>query len=302
VDAKHAAGKLLSHRLRGFDSVEHSPSALRAACGSGVRYLEVDTRATRDGHIFIYHDRSTGADVNGRCRFDHATARDVSALRFVNGEPLLGLEDALAVFAERAGDDQRLCLDIKDYGFEREHLDAVREAGLEDRVVFVSWIPQTLRRLSAMGARCPLILSHWNVRHRGALGRAATRVAGRRIVAFGPYVLMGPRSIERPLGSLARGYQHCLVCRDVPAPLADLLAARGGGVCVPLWSLCTSLESYCARAGLEIWVFSAGDAAQFMRYATNAAVSVVFCDDARTVGRQLASGARERASGGGRSS
>lgn len=240
--------KLLSHRLRGFSDVEHSPSALRSATSAPVPYLEVDTRVTGDGAIYIYHDSSAGADVAGNCRFAEASSADVGRLRFVNGEPLLSLDAALGFFAEHAAANRHLCLDIKDYGFEREHLDAVRRAGLEDQAVFVSWIPQALIRLHELGSQSPLVLSHWNLMGLGRPGRVVSRLIERRMFRAGPYVIIGKRMAAAPLGALAHGYQHCLLCRELPDPLLEILPAGRGGICVHLAAVCERLSDYCEQA------------------------------------------------------
>jgi hypothetical protein len=52
----------------------------------------------------------------------------------------------------------------------------VREHGVENNTTFVSWIPQSLLKLSELGARTPLILSHWNMHRFGPAGQLLSSI------------------------------------------------------------------------------------------------------------------------------
>lgn len=268
--------KLLSHRIRGFGAPEHTAAALRTAVRSAVPYLEVDTRASRDGEIFLHHDAVTRTP---RLRFAVNGAHALAAARHPNGEPLLRLEDALRIFSGRTHQAQRLCLDIKDHGFEQEHLRLVQRAGLESHTHFISWIPQTLVQLSRLGAQSPLLLSHANLLQYPLLA-AVTRPWRRSVRRFGRFVLMGRDRHEDELDGLRHGYQHSLVCERLPESLLHMLAGSGGGICVHYALAGRRLGDFCSEHGLQLWVFTARGPAHFTRLAARRDIAVVFTDDA----------------------
>ena len=272
--------KLLSHRLRGFAAQDHTPSALDRACASAVPYLEVDTRVSKDGHIYLYHDAKTGRDVNRTCVFARSPAALLDQLRFINGEPLLSLQAALQRFQNRTFSDQRLCLDVKDYGFEEKHLQLVREAGLDDHVYFISWIPQTLLRLHELGVETPLFLSHWNLTAWGGRGRLLTALLRDKMFALGSHVIQGVNRAATDLSAWRHGYNHTLVCQDVPAPLRSTLSASGGGLCVHRSLYDEALATYGLQHGLKLWLYAVNTPHQYAHDAALPAVDVVFCDDA----------------------
>ncbi len=277
------ASKLLSHRLRGFGAIEHTREALKSACAADVAYLEVDTRASCDGKIYVSHDDSTRRYSQRALRYSTTDASVLDEVRTRTGAPLLTLDHTLLTFRERARAHQRIVLDIKDFGYEEQHLALVRKHVIEERTVFVSWIPQCLSRLHELGARTPLILSHWNLARLGAAGRTLSRVLERRLDRAGPLVLIGAGRIGDPLGRLAQGFQHGLVCSPLPAALATTLARSGGGICVHTSMLGERLTQACTEASLKLWVFTASRPAHFRELARNPHVAVVFSDDAPAV-------------------
>ena len=257
--------KLLSHRLRGFDDIENTAKALYQACNSTVPYLEIDTRVSKDGEIYVFHDPFFQVNRTTRSRICDTPLREIDSWIYPAGERLLRLDKALEIFSNRRFKDQKLCLDLKDFGLECRHLEKVREADLEQSVYFVSWMPQSLVQLWEMGAKAPLILSHWNLYRYGLFGRFAAIT----------------------LGKLRLGYKDVLICRELPKSLVRILKQSGGGICIHTSVVCEDLVSYCRKNGLKIWVFGARNFSQYVRYAKNPFINVVFCDDAATTKEAL---------------
>ena len=274
--------KLLSHRLRGFGSWEHTRSALEAACGSEARFLEVDVRASRDGEMFLWHDAHTGklADIN--LTFATTAANDLVQVRYPNGDAILSLGDALEIFSARAGGGQVFCIDIKDYGFEEKYLEMVRAAELESRVCFISWIPQTLLRLHELGTIAPLVLSCCNLLQLGLIGRILDALVANLRLRVGWIVFLGRNKAASGLGSLSHGFQHGFFCRRLPEPLLTVLQSSRGGICVQRRLAGARLIGYCRETRLQLWVFSARTIEEYLDDA-RPGIDVVFCDDAPAV-------------------
>ncbi len=281
--------KLLSHRLRGFSDIEHSVSALKNACASDVPYLEIDTRVSADGSMYVFHDPVfKGGDV--ALPFATTSSDVFNQATYPNGEYLLSLKKALEIFLQRRVRSQKLCIDIKDFGFEDGHLELVRNFDLESHVCFVSWIPQSLSKLHTLGTICPLVLSHWNIHRFATLGKFLTKVMNRHILSFKNYVLMGRSQALTNLGSFVQGYQHTLIAQELPSELEGLLASSRGGICVHHMLLSRSLLKYCRRKNLQLWIFKVDTTLDYLKYARIPDIDVVFCDNAPTVMADLRQG------------
>jgi glycerophosphoryl diester phosphodiesterase len=114
---------------RGGMPVDGEPAAerYRRAVALGVDYVEFDVRKTKDQVSIICHDDCT---AGGRLIRDFAYEElkeelDTEALTF---------EDLLDVTAGRVG----LHLDLKEPGYEKEIVEAVKERGSESRLVITS--------------------------------------------------------------------------------------------------------------------------------------------------------------------
>jgi len=274
--------KLISHRLRGFGREENCRSALRQACASTVPCLEIDTRVAADGRIFVYHNPRGRRGVAGRPHIARVDGARVGAARYLSGETLLELDEALRIFRERRHPEQRLCLDMKDCGFESEHLQLVDRYGLEARTSWMSWVPSSLECLYRMGITGPLIFAHWNLTRLATMGHWLHAALSQIDVRMLHLVLRG---VDRApaVPDHAHGFQHSLVCTRLPADLERLLARSGGGMCVHSSLVSDRLASYCRDAGLQLWVYRVPTAAGYARYAANEGVSRICCDDAPAV-------------------
>ena len=269
---------MLSHRLRGFGRFENSGAALRAACASDVPWLELDTRVSIDGEVFVHHDAKAFSTTPGFI---------LRAIQYPDGDPLLSLQGALEIFGHLSRPAQTLCIDIKDGGFEQVHLKLVQDAGLEDRVVFISWIPQTILRLHDLGTTAPLILSYVSVLDLGVVGTSVDRWIARRRYRLGHFAAIGSNAATEPLGNLAHGFQHALICQHLPPAILNALRASRGGVCVHRSLIGPRLSKYCREMELQLWTFSVRTPSEYIRYASRPDIDVVFCDDAPGVSRAI---------------
>jgi hypothetical protein len=271
--------KLVSHRLRGFGPHENCRSALVAACASSAPHLEIDTRVSSDGVPFVYHFPRGRAPLSGRSRLAHADGATLRRVRYPSGEPLMELDECLAIFRGRAHSEQRLCIDMKDFGFEKRQFELVERHGLVAATSWMSWVPLSLVRLRDLGASGPLILAHCNIAGLGGFGGLLEGAFARSTLRVSSLVLRGvANALDAP--PFAHGFQHSLLCARLPRGLERFLASCGGGICVH-WSLVNDrLMRYCRDAGFRLWVVRARSVASFARYASLADVDVVICDDA----------------------
>lgn len=272
--------KLLSHRLRRFSDFENSLTGFKNAIKSDVQYIEIDTRVSKDGKIYVYHDSKLGKEIAKKLYFFSVESKVLNALTYENGEPLLTLEYALDLFKNRPDKNQILCIDIKDFGYEEKHLSVVNKRGLIHNIVFVSWIPQTLIKLYELGATCPLIFSHINLIKLKFLGNIISNIIKNTKIKISRSILSGKNKISDPLGNYKMGYQHNFLITDIPDFLTKILKEKNGGICIHKSMFGKGIIEMCRKNGLGLWVFSVNDIKEFLYYSKNPDVDVVFCDNA----------------------
>jgi glycerophosphoryl diester phosphodiesterase len=277
--------KLVSHRLRGFGRYENCRTALERALATPVPCLEIDTRVAADGRIFVYHNPRPRSEHGDRPRFARHDSSVLRRVRYPCGEELLELDEAFGLFARRRYPGQRLCIDMKDCGFEGAHIALAARHGVESSITWMAWVPESLARLRALGTTAPLLLAHCNLMRLAALGEWFDLACNRIHLKMLNVVLRGAGH-ARQFPGFAHGFQHGLVCARLPAGVEDLLAASGGGICVHYTLVSDTLRRYCRAAGLQLWVWRAGTPASFARFALDAAIDMIFCDDAPGVLRE----------------
>ena len=277
--------KLLSHRLRGLSEFEHSADSFKQIGSLKIKYFELDTRVSKDGEIYVCHNNAFMASGKTH-KIAHRTSEQISTLNHQQANPLLLLKEALQLFSAHSSQDQLLCIDIKDYGYEKEHLDLVREYRLERRVIFITWIPQTIIRLKELNTRSALIFSFWNVSKLKLLGRLISHSVSRLISPLGQYIVIGEKRITDSLQGLSVGYQHALFSTELPELLLNLLVESGGGICIHKSMYCRETGEYCKANNIQLWLYNENNRNKYRRLADNEHVDVIFSDVASDLSRQ----------------
>jgi len=271
--------KFLSHRLRGFSEYENSSSALHNACKSNIPYLEVDTRTNKEGEIYIYHNSSTTKEVDSNVCFSQEYSEKTKGLKYRNGENILSLKKALKIFRNRVHKDQKLCIDIKDYGFEENHFSLVKEYDLEESVIFISWIPQVLISLYEMGTKSPLVLSHFNLIKYGIAGNIFVKVFKNLKLKLNKYVYLGEKKDSDSLENMSHGFQHAILYYKIPQYMKELLIKTKGGICVPKQLVNDTLMNYCNHNDIQLWIFSVNNFKDFSKYSQQNFIDVIFSNN-----------------------
>jgi len=134
---------LIAHRFRGFTQYENSLAGLKAALNFGVKQIEFDIRVTKCGTPLIYHDEYV-LDKNGQIHhLKDIHASQLESLGGVFGH-MPSAEDLFAAIAVHRHTDVKILIDMKDAGFEDMLYALIRANRLEDRALWVSWLPETL--------------------------------------------------------------------------------------------------------------------------------------------------------------
>lgn len=160
--AKFRSGRILlgGHRGNADECPENTLASFRSAIELGVDLIECDVHLTEDGGLAVIHDHllDRTTDGSGLVRdytmaelkqFDAGSWKDP---RF-KGERIPSLDEVLAVARGRAG----VAIEIKNLplpyaGIEAAVVRAVKEAGMRDDVVVISFDHRAVQRIAEADA------------------------------------------------------------------------------------------------------------------------------------------------------
>jgi glycerophosphoryl diester phosphodiesterase len=278
--------RLAAHRVNVPGLRENSLKGLVTLCRLDIAFLEIDTRATGDGHLVVFHDAFLRSDTGRKVWLARTPLAEVQEST-QQEEPIATLEAALTAFGEHSRPSSQLCIDVKDFGYEQQHLAAIRKHDVEQRTILISWIPQSLQRFADLGFAGPLVLTYWNLLAFGGAGRLAERALGALRLPLGNALYLGRDQAGAPLPAHFAHHEHKLIAGTLPRHLEQLLQRSAGGICVRHELYGAGLRQYAQQAGLAFWLYTAKTAEQFIQMASLPQVNVVLCDDAQGVLRKL---------------
>jgi glycerophosphoryl diester phosphodiesterase len=129
---------------RGFTSFRwpmNSMGAFHEAAKLGLRYIETDVRATRDGVAVIQHDRGLAPDSGVPGAVDQLYWRDVRKAHLGAGESIPTLEELLTALP-----DMRINIDIKAASAIEPTVSVIERCNAHNRVLVTSLLDRRRRR------------------------------------------------------------------------------------------------------------------------------------------------------------
>ncbi len=129
-----------AHRGGAAHAPENSWTAFEHAVKLGYAYLETDARATSDGKLMAFHDRTLDRVTDASGPIGARPYREVAALRVAGSEPIPLIEDLLGAWP-----DVRFNLDLKDEPGIALLAGVLRHTGAWDRVCVTSFSGSRLR-------------------------------------------------------------------------------------------------------------------------------------------------------------
>jgi glycerophosphoryl diester phosphodiesterase len=129
-----------AHRGGSGHGPENSWRAFEHAVGLGYAYLETDVRATADGVLVTFHDKTLDRLTGRPGSISRLAHRDVAAARIDGTEPIPVLEDLLGAWP-----DVRFNIDVKEAPAVRPLADVLRRTAAWDRVCISSFSASRLR-------------------------------------------------------------------------------------------------------------------------------------------------------------
>jgi len=176
----------IGHRGAAGHAPENTLAAIQKGIALGVDFVEIDVRRTEDGVLVVLHDETVNRTTNGKGRVDRLCLRDIEKLNAGSGEHLPTLEEVLKVAAGETG----LMLELKITGAAQQTVEAVREAGFREPVIYASFLHDELKHVRTVDPEASLLVLF------GRLPQAPVA----RAIKYGPtYVGLRHDKATRPL-------------------------------------------------------------------------------------------------------
>jgi glycerophosphoryl diester phosphodiesterase len=151
---------VIAHRAGRGIMPENTLAAIRNAIKLGVDYVELDIRATKDGHLVIMHDSTVDRTTNGKGAvkdLDFATIETLDAGSKFNAkyadEKVPTFDEVLALCHNRV----HIYVDHKEAPTEQVYA-AIKKHGMEKQVVVYNG-PQGLKEWKAIAPHIPVMPS-----------------------------------------------------------------------------------------------------------------------------------------------
>jgi glycerophosphoryl diester phosphodiesterase len=136
----HPRPLAFAHRGGAAHAPENSWTAFEHAVKLGYAYLETDVRASADGKLMAFHDRSLERLTGAAGPINAAPYRELAALRMAGSEPIPLIEDLLGAWP-----GTRFNIDLKDDAGIPLLPEVLRRTGAWDRVCVTSFSRARLR-------------------------------------------------------------------------------------------------------------------------------------------------------------
>jgi glycerophosphoryl diester phosphodiesterase len=128
----------IGHRgARGYE-IENTLESFKKAIELGANAIEMDVRRSRDSRLVIIHDDNLKKVFGKDIQVNEATLNELK--QWTNNK-IPTLEEALEWIGKKV---EKILVELKEVGYEKRVLEAIRKEGLSDRVIIVSFHEKAL--------------------------------------------------------------------------------------------------------------------------------------------------------------
>ncbi|UCC58905.1 MAG: glycerophosphodiester phosphodiesterase [Candidatus Bathyarchaeum sp.] len=133
----------IGHRGARAYEVENTLRSFERAIELGVDAVELDVRRTKDGRVVVIHDDRVDRTTDGSGLVSELTLEEIKGFVTENGERVPTLGEVLDFVGGRV----KVLIELKEVGVEEEVVGFVREKGLVEKVIVISFLEEALRRV-----------------------------------------------------------------------------------------------------------------------------------------------------------
>lgn len=133
----------VGHRGAKAYEPENTIRSFKKAIELGVDAVELDVRRTRDGELIVIHDSNVEKTTDGEREVGEMTLREIKEINLEKGEKIPTLDEALDFLDGKV----KILIELKESGYEEDVYGLVRDKGLKEHVVIVSFKEEALKRI-----------------------------------------------------------------------------------------------------------------------------------------------------------
>lgn len=133
----------IGHRGAAAYEPENTILSFKKAIEIGVDMIEFDIRKTKDERLIVFHDEKLNRTTNGKGYVKNYTFDQIRGLDAGKGEKIPTPEEVIELTEGKCG----LLIELKESDLEKEIVEIIKEKGIEERVIVVSFYPQFLQNV-----------------------------------------------------------------------------------------------------------------------------------------------------------
>jgi glycerophosphoryl diester phosphodiesterase len=133
----------VGHRGAKAYEPENTLSSFKRAIELGVDAVELDVRKTKDNKIVVIHNSDVNKTTDGSGSVSDFTLEEIKKFVTEKGEQIPTLEEVLDFVDKRV----KVLVELKETGIEENVLGLIRQKGLMDNVIIVSFHEEALRKV-----------------------------------------------------------------------------------------------------------------------------------------------------------
>lgn len=143
----------IAHRGASGYAPENTLKAYQKALYLGADMIEIDVRRTRDRHLVAFHDMTLKRLTQGRGLLRSYTYHELKKFD-IGGEEIPHLSDVLSLLRGKC----QINIEIKEHGLAEDVVTAVKEYGMEDDVLFSSYLHFELLKVKELDSNMRIAL------------------------------------------------------------------------------------------------------------------------------------------------
>lgn len=156
----------IGHRGARAYEPENTIRSFARALELGVNAVELDVRKTRDNELVVIHDDKVDRTTNGKGLVSELTLKEIKSFITDKGEKIPTLEEALDFLDRKV----KILIELKEVGVEDKVMKIVKDKGLEDNVIIISFHEEALRRIREINDKVEMGLIY--VKHKDPIKAA----------------------------------------------------------------------------------------------------------------------------------
>jgi glycerophosphoryl diester phosphodiesterase len=136
----------IGHRGARALEPENTLRSFGRAVELGVDAMELDVRMTKDGEVVVIHDDKVDRVTDGSGLVSELTLEAIKGFTMEKGEKIPTLGEVLDFLKGKV----KVLIELKESGFEEKMLELVKERGMLDDVIVISFHEEALKRVKEL--------------------------------------------------------------------------------------------------------------------------------------------------------